>query len=233
LYNRDLLLIYIAAIAILWNLWFFGFWSVSIIGDAAQSSFLQAALTAAFNAGAGILGFPAGGWLADYAKRKGWGRKTMLVSFTLIQGLLTLAFGFYIMNGGQSVLVLGALLFTASLFFNALQPMSHAMTADLVPSAAYLGAAFGLWKGSLVERRLRWLKCATRRAAPVASLPAPRYQTVLSGVETGFSSTRLGASCSVVVSEIVHQASVLGRRRDIPRATAAALAMGVFESTRG
>jgi MFS family permease len=145
LYNRDLLLIYIAAIAILWNLWFFGFWSVSIIADAAQSSFLQAALTAAFNAGAGILGFPAGGYLADYAKRKGWGRKTMLVSFTLIQGLLTLAFGFYIMNGGQSVLVLGALLFTASLFFNALQPMSHALTADLVPSAAYLGAAFGLW----------------------------------------------------------------------------------------
>jgi MFS transporter, ACS family, D-galactonate transporter len=35
LYNRDLLLIYIAAIAILWNLWFFGFWSVSIIADAA------------------------------------------------------------------------------------------------------------------------------------------------------------------------------------------------------
>jgi MFS transporter, ACS family, D-galactonate transporter len=70
-------------------------------------------------------GFPAGGWLADYAKQRGWGRKTMLVSFTLIQGLLTLAFGFYIMNGGQSVLVLGALLFTASLFFNALQPMSH------------------------------------------------------------------------------------------------------------
>ena len=72
----------------------------AIIADAAQSSFLQAALTAAFNAGAGILGFPAGGWLADYAKRKGWGRKIMLVSFTLIQGLLTLGFGFYIMNGG-------------------------------------------------------------------------------------------------------------------------------------
>src|SRR5829696_658557 len=142
LYNRDLLLIYIAAIAILW---FFGFWSVSIIADAAQSSFLQAALTAAFNAGAGILGFPAGGWLADYAKRKGWGRKTLLVSFTLIQGLLTLAFGFYIMNGGQSVLVLGALLYREPLFFNALQPMSHALTADLVPGAAYLGAAFGLW----------------------------------------------------------------------------------------
>jgi ACS family D-galactonate transporter-like MFS transporter len=37
------------------------------------------------------------------------------------------------------------LLFSASLFFNALQPISHALTADLVPSAAFLGAAFGLW----------------------------------------------------------------------------------------
>lgn len=146
LYNRDLLLIYIAAIAILWNLWFFGFWSVSIISDASGgTSFLRAALTAVFFGVAGIIGFPAGGWLADYAKRKGWGRKLMLVLFTLIQGLLTLAFGLYIMNGGQSLLMMGTLIFVASLFFNALQPMSQALTADLVPSAAYLGAAFGLW----------------------------------------------------------------------------------------
>lgn len=146
LYNRNLLIIYISAIAILWNLWFFGFWSVSIVSDAAGgASFLRAALTAVFFGLAGIIGFPAGGWLADYAKRRGWGRKLMLVSFTLIQGLLTLAFGLYIMNGGQSLLVMGALIFAASLFFNALQPMSQALTADLVPGAAYLGAAFGLW----------------------------------------------------------------------------------------
>lgn len=146
LYNRDLLLIYISAIAILWNLWFFGFWSVSIISDAAAgSTFLEAALTAVFFGLAGIIGYPAGGWLADYAKRKGWGRKTMLVSFTLIQGLLTIIFAYYYTNGGEALFVLGGLLFTASLFFNALQPISQALTADLVPSAAYLGAAFGLW----------------------------------------------------------------------------------------
>lgn len=146
LYNRDLLLIYISAIAILWNLWFFGFWSVSIISDAAGgATFLRAALTAVFFGVAGIIGFPVGGWLADYAKQKGWGRKPMLVSFTLIQGLLTLAFGFYISNGGETLLILGILIFVASLFFNALQPMSQALTADLVPNTAYLGAAFGLW----------------------------------------------------------------------------------------
>ena len=145
LYNRNLLLIYISAIAILWHLWFVGFWSVSIISEAGSATFVTAGLTAAFNAGAGILGFPAGGWLADYSKRKGWGRKTMLAAFTLILGLLTLGFGFYIMGGGSSIFALGLLLFVSSLFFFALQPMSHALTADLVPTAALFGAAFGMW----------------------------------------------------------------------------------------
>src|SRR5919202_2875367 len=55
LYNRDLFLIYLAFIAILWNLWFFSFWSVAIVSQAApQASFLNAALTAALNAGARI-----------------------------------------------------------------------------------------------------------------------------------------------------------------------------------
>lgn len=145
LYNRDLLLIYLSFIAVLWNLWFFGFWSISIVSDAAGgSSLLKAALTAVFFGVAGIVGFPIGGWLADYAKGRGWGRKGMLVSFTLVQGLLTVVFGLYILGGGHSLLVLGMLLFTASLFFNALQPMSHALTSDLTPSAGLLGAAFGM-----------------------------------------------------------------------------------------
>src|SRR5699024_4144910 len=98
-----------------------------------ETSFLKAALTATFNAGAGILGFPAGGWLADYAVRRGWGRKGMLLAFTFIQGLLTLAFGYYLWQGGQSVIVMAILLFVTSLFFNALQPISQALTADIAP----------------------------------------------------------------------------------------------------
>jgi len=144
LYNRDLFLIYIAFIAILWHLWFFGFWAVSIASDASGGeSFSRAALTAVFFAVAGILGFPAGGRLADYAKARGWGRKGMLSSFMLILGLLTLGFGFYLSNGGQSLLVIGVLFFVSSLFFNALQPMAHALAADLT-APAYLGAMFGM-----------------------------------------------------------------------------------------
>ena len=82
LLNRNIWLVYLAYIAILWNLWFFSFWSVQIVKEAAQSSLLVAALTAAFNAGAGILGFPAGGWLADRAVRTGRSRKTLALVCT-------------------------------------------------------------------------------------------------------------------------------------------------------
>jgi MFS family permease len=142
--NRDLMLVYCAGIAILWTLWFFSFWSVSIVADATKGGFWQSALTATFFGVAGIIGFPLGGWLGDRQKRAGRGRKGILVSFTLIQALLTIAFGLYLQAGGNAVWALGLLLFVSSLFFNALQPIWHALAADLVPTAALLGAAFGM-----------------------------------------------------------------------------------------
>jgi MFS-type transporter involved in bile tolerance (Atg22 family) len=69
----------------------------------------------------------------------------MLIAFTLAEGLLTIAFGLYIMNGGQALSVMGVLLFFQALFFFALQPISQALTADIVAAPALLGAAFGLW----------------------------------------------------------------------------------------
>lgn len=144
LHNRNLVLIYLAFIPILWNLWFFSFWSVSIVADAAAgSTFLEAALTAVFFGVAGILGYPAGGWLADYTKRTGRGRKLILVLCTLVQGVLTLVFTLYLVSGGSSLLLLGSLLFTASLAFNALQPQAHALAADMT-NPVHLGAMFGM-----------------------------------------------------------------------------------------
>jgi ACS family D-galactonate transporter-like MFS transporter len=77
--------------------WFFSFWSVAIVADAAHSSFGRSALIAAFNAGAGILGFPTGGWLSDVCA-------------------LTVAFGIVIASGQPSVWLMAALLFCASTF---------------------------------------------------------------------------------------------------------------------
>jgi MFS transporter, ACS family, D-galactonate transporter len=142
--RRELMLLNGASFAVLWNLWFFGFWSVAIVADAAGSSFGRSAMIAAFNAGAGILGFPAGGWLADYALRRGWGRKGMLLSFIAVQFVLTTAFGVYIAQGSPDPWVMAALLFSASLFFNALQPIGHALVADIAEPEHH-GTAFGFY----------------------------------------------------------------------------------------
>jgi MFS transporter, ACS family, D-galactonate transporter len=141
--NRDLMLINVAFIAVLWNLWFFSFWSVSIVADAAHSSFGKSALIAAFNAGAGLLGFPTGGWLSDVAVRRGIGRKPLVIGFTSAQLVLTLAFGFVVAGGGANVWLMAALLFGASTFFNAMQPIAHAMLAEIAEPRLH-GAAFGM-----------------------------------------------------------------------------------------
>ena len=144
LLNRNMWLIYVAYIAILWNLWFFSFWSVQIVREAAQSSLLAAALTAAFNAGAGILGFPAGGWLADRAVRTGGSRKKLALVCTGVYSVLVLIFGWSVSGGDKpSLALLGLLLFTSGLFFNALQPIVQGMTGDMVP-ASERGSAFGM-----------------------------------------------------------------------------------------
>jgi MFS family permease len=144
LLNRNIWLVYIAYIAILWNLWFFSFWSVQIVREAAESSLVAAALTAAFNAGAGILGFPAGGWLADWAVRTGRGRKPLALICTAVYSVLVLIFGWSISGGrAPSLALLGLLLFTSGVFFNALQPIVQGMTGDMVP-ASERGSAFGM-----------------------------------------------------------------------------------------
>ncbi|PEI66814.1 MFS transporter [Bacillus toyonensis] len=122
----------------------FGFWSVAIISSAADTTFMKATLTAAFNAGAGVIGFPMGGWISDFVVKKGGSRKTLLVVLTLLQGILTFVFGIYILYNGNSMVIMGLILFITSLTFNALQPVSHALTAELV-IPKYKGTAFGLW----------------------------------------------------------------------------------------
>jgi ACS family D-galactonate transporter-like MFS transporter len=142
--NRNLVLIYVSFIPVLWNLWFLGFWAVSIVSAGSGGSFMQAALTAMFTGVAGVIGFPVGGFLADLTMRLERGRKPVLLSFTLAQAILTLALAFYLQIGGHSPLVLASLLFFAGLFFNALQPVSHALVADLA-TPENRGSAFGTY----------------------------------------------------------------------------------------
>jgi ACS family D-galactonate transporter-like MFS transporter len=53
------------------------------------------------------------------------------------------AFGLVITQGKPSVWLMAALLFGASTFFNAMQPIAHAMIADIA-EPRLLGSAFGM-----------------------------------------------------------------------------------------
>ena len=44
--DKDTALIYVAAIAIPWSIWLFGYWSVAIVSSAARDSLVKAGLTA-------------------------------------------------------------------------------------------------------------------------------------------------------------------------------------------
>ncbi|PRY15218.1 MFS transporter [Kineococcus rhizosphaerae] len=144
LLSRDAWLVYTAFIAVMWNLWFFSFWSVEIVREVSGSSLLTASLTAAFNAGAGIVGMPVGGWLADRQVRRGRGRKPLAIACAAAHALLAAAFGLTIASGHPSLWMMGGVLFTAGLFFNALQPIVHSITGDLV-DAADRGSVFGIF----------------------------------------------------------------------------------------
>ncbi|MFZ3599637.1 MFS transporter [Streptomyces sp. BH104] len=144
LLNRNVWLIYIGFIAVMWNLWFFSFWSVQIVAEAAHSSLGAAALTAAFNAGAGIIGFPVGGWIADRRVRAGKGRKPLAVICAAVHTVLAVAFGASVANGDPSLLLLGLILFCSGLFFNALQPIVHSLLGDLAEEKDR-GSLFGLF----------------------------------------------------------------------------------------
>ena len=54
----------------------------SIVAQASGGSFQAAAMTAMFTGLSGVVGYPAGGWLADWTLRAGIGRKPVLIGFT-------------------------------------------------------------------------------------------------------------------------------------------------------
>jgi MFS transporter, ACS family, D-galactonate transporter len=74
---------------------------------------------------------------------RGIGRKPLVVAFTATQCALTVAFGIVVAAGSPSVWLMAALLFAASTFFNAMQPIAQAMLADIA-DPAHRGAAFGM-----------------------------------------------------------------------------------------
>ncbi|MEH6949436.1 MFS transporter [Bacillus sp. JJ634] len=142
--NRNLMLLYISAIPIMWHLWFYSFWSVSIVSDFGGSTLTTAALVASFNAIAGLLGFPLGGWISDKVAHKQNGRRNILFILTVFFALSVFAFAFYIMSGHGNLIIMSSILFVSGTIFFAVQSIQHAFISELAP-AEHRGSAFGLW----------------------------------------------------------------------------------------
>ncbi|WP_075261345.1 MFS transporter [Geobacillus thermocatenulatus] len=96
--SRNLLLLYLSFIPVLWHLWFYGFWSVAIVQDFGGGTLISAALIASFNAIAGLIGFPLGGRLADRFADAVNGKRNVLAVLTGLLTVFIFIFAFYVMN---------------------------------------------------------------------------------------------------------------------------------------
>jgi hypothetical protein len=142
--DRNLLLLYLSAIPILWHLWFYGFWSVAVVKDFGGGALGKAALVASFNGVAGLIGFPLGGWIGDLVAHRPNGRRNVLVLMTLSLTVLVCAFAGYLMAGQKNLVIMSAILLASGLVFFALQSVNFSLTAEAAPPELR-GAAFGMW----------------------------------------------------------------------------------------
>lgn len=142
--NRNLFLLYLSAIPIMWHLWFYSFWSVSIVQDFGGGTLMTAALVASFNAIAGLIGFPLGGYISDKVAHFENGRRNILFILTVAFAASVFIFAFYLMSGATSLVVMSLILFVSGTLFFAVQSIQHAFISDLAP-VEHRGSAFGLW----------------------------------------------------------------------------------------
>lgn len=142
--DRNLLLMYVSAIPILYTLWFFGFWVLLVVSEASKLGISGAAVYAGFFGVANGVGYITGGKICDYSSAKGFSRKTPYIISCLTVAGLVLALAAYIGGGGGDVLVLGILIFCIGVPFAAMQTVHMTLTSDLAPPRL-MGQAFGMW----------------------------------------------------------------------------------------
>ena len=143
-FNKNLQLIYWGALPIIWTLWFYSFWAIKVIKDAASSGLSVAATTSAMFGLSALVGLPLMGWISDICYKSGRGRKPALILAMIIQALFMFALAYYLFIGGKSLTVLGFLVFGVGVFFYGTSIVSFALTADIAPPAL-MASAFGLW----------------------------------------------------------------------------------------
>ncbi|EGW40650.1 MFS transporter [Desulfosporosinus sp. OT] len=141
--DKNLLLIYVSYIAVLWHLWFYGFWGGAVIKDFGGGTLASALLVISFNAIAGVIGFPLGGKISDMVAHKTNGRRNVLIAMEALLTVFIFVFAAYVMSGRKDMVMQSTILFVSGLIFFALQAVAHALTSEIAP-VHLRGAAFGM-----------------------------------------------------------------------------------------
>jgi len=140
--DRNLLVVYVSAIPILYTLWFFGFWAVLVISESSKLGISGAAVYAALFGVASAIGYPLGGRICDAVRTKE-NRKKLYIILTLAVALMVFLVAVAI-SIHLDVLLFGLLIFAIGAVFSAAQTAHMTLTADLAPREN-LGQAFGMW----------------------------------------------------------------------------------------
>jgi len=142
--DRNLNLVYLSAIPILYNLWFFGFWALLIVSESSHIGLTAAAVYAALFGIASAIGYPLGGIIGDRARRRRGGCKWSYVWLSMAVSALVLMIGALLAMNGIDLLLLGALTFAMGVLFAAAQTLNMTLAADLAP-VNKTASVFGMW----------------------------------------------------------------------------------------
>ncbi|MGD0816908.1 MAG: MFS transporter [Methanomassiliicoccales archaeon] len=140
--DRDLMLMYVSAIPILYTLWFFGFWATMVVSEAADLGLSGAALYAGFFGLANIIGYPLGGKVGDRLSPLGR-KRAYVISCSLLVLLVTLL-ALCLSSADLDLVLLTSLIFAIGVTFAAMQTLHMTLTADLSPPGL-MGQTFGMW----------------------------------------------------------------------------------------
>jgi ACS family D-galactonate transporter-like MFS transporter len=139
--DRRLVIMYISAIPLLYTLWFFGFWALTVVSEASDLGISGAAMYAGLFGLANGLGYPLGGRIGDLV---GSEHRPRLYVGLCIGVAASVAMIAYLVATKVDPLVLGAALFIMGVLFASAQTIHMSITGDLSPPGQR-GQAFGMW----------------------------------------------------------------------------------------
>jgi MFS family permease len=143
-WDRRLVVMYVSAIPLLYTLWFFGFWALLVVAEAANLGLSGAAVYAALFGIASAIGYPLGGRMFDVARSKGVSTASLYFAVCAIVALLVVMVAWVTWGETTSLVLLALLMFAVGVLFSAAQTVNMALTGLLAPSGK-VGQTFGMW----------------------------------------------------------------------------------------